>query len=486
MKKLNDILYKVPIEGIFGNPKVKVSSITFDSRKIKKNSLFIAQKGTKSDGNQFISQAIKNGAIAIVCESIPDLPNANITFILVKNASKALGIISSNFFSNPSKELSLIGITGTNGKTTIVSLLYELFSSLGLESGLISTVKVKFSNKEFENKYTTPDSISINNYLRQMVDLDIKYCFMEVSSHGISQHRIEGLDFSGGVFTNITHDHLDYHGSFINYRNVKKQFFDILPKNAFALTNLDDKNGSFMIQNTKAKKYTYSINQYADYKLKILECQFSGMLLKIQNQEVWTNLVGNFNSQNLLAVYAVADIFQIPKLNILKNISLLKCVEGRFQTFISEDEVTVIIDYAHTPNALENILETINKIRTRNETFLVLVGCGGNRDREKRPIMGKIASELCDKVIFTSDNPRNEDPSQIISEMIQGVAAENYKKIVKISLREEAILMSKQLAKGGDIVLIAGKGHESYQEIEGNLYPFNDFKIAKKIFLKMD
>ena len=486
MKKLNDILYKVPIEGIFGNPKVKVSSISFDSRKIKKNSLFIAQKGTKSDGNQFISQAIKNGAIAIVCESIPDLPDVNITFILVKNASKALGIISSNFFSNPSKELSLIGITGTNGKTTIVSLLYELFSSLGLESGLISTVKVKFSNKEFENKHTTPDSISINNYLRQMVDLDIKYCFMEVSSHGISQHRIEGLDFSGGVFTNITHDHLDYHGSFINYRDAKKQFFDILPKNAFALTNLDDKNGSFMIQNTKAKKYTYSINQYADYKLKILECQFSGMLLKIQDQEVWTNLVGNFNSQNLLAVYAVADIFQIPKLNILKNISLLKCVEGRFQTFKSEDEVTVIIDYAHTPNALENILETINKIRTRNETFLVLVGCGGNRDREKRPIMGKIASELCDKVIFTSDNPRNEDPSQIISEMIQGVAAENYKKIVKISLREEAILMSKQLAKEGDIVLIAGKGHESYQEIEGNLYPFNDFKIAKKIFLKMD
>ena len=284
------------------------------------------------------------------------------------------------------------------------------------------------------------------------------------------------------MFTNITHDHLDYHGTFKNYRDVKKHFFDILPKNAFALTNLDDKNGPFMIQNTKAKKYTYSTNQNSDFKLKILECQFSGMLLKIENQEVWTNLVGNYNSQNLLAAFAVADIFEIPKLKILKNISLLKSADGRFQTFTSEDNITVIIDYAHTPKALENILETINKIRTRNETFLVLIGCGGNRDREKRPMMGKIASELCDKVIFTSDNPRNEDPSKIISEMMEGVAAENYKKTLKISLREEAIMMSKQLVKKGDIVLIAGKGHESYQEIDGNLYPFNDFNIAKKYF----
>ena len=482
MKQLQDILYKVPIEGIFGNPKVKISSISFDSRNIKKNCLFIAQKGNQFDGSQFISKAIENGATAVVCESMPDILDVDVTFILVKNASLALGIISSNFYSNPSKELSLVGITGTNGKTSVVWLLYELFSSLGLGSGLISTVKVKFSNNEFENNYTTPDSISINHYLRQMVDLGIKYCFMEVSSHGISQHRIEGLNFSGGVFTNITHDHLDYHGTFTNYRDVKKHFFDILPKNSFALTNLDDKNGPFMIQNTKAKKYTYSTNQNSDFKLKILECQFSGMLLKIENQEVWTNLVGNYNSQNLLAAFAVADIFEIPKLKILKNISLLKSADGRFQTFTSEDNITVIIDYAHTPKALENILETINKIRTRNETFLVLIGCGGNRDREKRPMMGKIASELCDKVIFTSDNPRNEDPSKIISEMMEGVAAENYKKTLKISLREEAIMMSKQLVKKGDIVLIAGKGHESYQEIDGNLYPFNDFNIAKKYF----
>ena len=484
MKQLQDILYKVPIEGIFGNPKVTISSISFDSRNIKKNYLFVAQKGNQLDGNKFIPKAIENGATAIVCESMPDLLDVDVTFILVKNASLALGIISSNFYSNPSKELSLVGITGTNGKTSVVCLLYELFSSLGLASGLISTVKVKFSNNEFENKYTTPDSITINNYLRQMVDLGVKYCFMEVSSHGISQHRIEGLNFSGGVFTNITHDHLDYHGTFKNYRDVKKYFFDILPKNAFALTNLDDKNGPFMIQNTKAKKYTYSTNQNSDFKLKILECQFSGMLLKIENREVWTNLVGNYNSQNLLAAFAVADIFEIPKINILKNISLLKSADGRFQTFTSEDDITVIVDYAHTPKALENILETINKIRTRNETFLVLIGCGGNRDRKKRPMMGKIASELCDKVIFTSDNPRNEDPSKIISEMMEGVAAENYKKTVKISVREEAIMMSKQLVKKGDIVLIAGKGHESYQEINGKLYPFNDLNIAKKYFKK--
>ena len=296
-----------------------------------------------------------------------------------------------------------------NGKTSVVWLLHELFSNLGYTSGLISTVKVKFLNKEFKNKHTTPDPISINNYLRQMVDLGLKYCFMEVSSHGISQNRVEGLQFSGGVFTNISHDHLDYHGTFKNYRDVKKQFFDILTKKAFALTNLDDKNGLFMLQNTKAKKYSYSTKQDADYKLKILECQFSGMLLKIQDKEVWTNLVGNFNSQNLLAVFAVADIFNIPKLSTLKSISRLKSVEGRFQTFISKDDITVIIDYAHTPDALEKIIQTINSIRTRNETFIVLIGCGGNRDREKRPVMGQIASELCDKVIFTSDNPRDED-----------------------------------------------------------------------------
>ena len=486
MKKLQDILYKVPIEGIFGNPKIEISSLSCDSRTIQQKGLFIAQKGTQLDGNKFISEAIDKGAIAIVCESIPDLPNEDITFILVHNASKALGIISSNFYSNPSKEINLVGVTGTNGKTSVVWLLHELFSNLGFTCGLISTVKIKFLNKEFKNKHTTPDPITINNYLRQMVDLDLKYCFMEVSSHGISQNRIEGLEFSGGVFTNISHDHLDYHGSFKNYRDVKKQFFDILTKNAFALTNLDDKNGLFMLQNTKAKKYSYSTKQDADYKLKILECQFSGMLLKIQDKEVWTNLVGNFNSQNLLAVFAVADIFNVPKLSALKSISRLKSVEGRFETFISKDDITVIIDYAHTPDALEKIIQTINSIRTQNETFIVLIGCGGNRDREKRPVMGKIASELCDKVIFTSDNPRDEDPTKIISEMMKGVAAENFKKILKITIRKEAITMAKKLVRQGDIVLIAGKGHESYQEIKGNLYPFNDLKIAQQIFLKTD
>jgi UDP-N-acetylmuramoyl-L-alanyl-D-glutamate--2,6-diaminopimelate ligase len=364
--------------------------------------------------------------------------------------------------------------------------LYNLFSQEGHRCGLVSTVSVKYGEKDIQNTHTTPDAITLNQYLKEMVDLGVSHCFMEVSSHGIAQHRIEGLVFAAGVFTNLTHDHLDYHGSFKNYRDTKKLFFDTLPKTAFALTNLDDKNGSFMLQNTKAKKYTYALRQHADYKAQILECQFTGMLLKIQNQEVWTSLVGHFNAQNLLAVYALADLFELPSIQILKQISQLKSVEGRFQSFQTTQGITVIVDYAHTPDALEHVLETINTIRTRNEMLFTLLGCGGNRDREKRPKMGQIAAELSDKVIFTSDNPREENPATIISEMIEGVPPEHYKKVLKVTLREEAIAMAGQLAKERDIVLIAGKGHEDYQEIQGKRYPFNDFELAQQIFSKTD
>lgn len=448
--------------------------------------MYIAQKGLKVDGHKFISQALEKGAKAIICELIPKELGKNVVYVLVKNTAKTLGIIASNFYDNPSEKIKLVGITGTNGKTSIASLLFELFTKLGCDCGLFSTVKIQYRDKVYNNSFTTPDPLSLNMHLNNMLKLGIAHCFMEVSSHGINQYRTEGLAFSGGVFTNLTHDHLDYHGDFKNYRDTKKSFFDTLPENAFALTNLDDKNGAFMLQNTKAKKYTYAIQQNADYKAKLLEQQFSGMLIKIKNQEVWTSLVGGFNMQNILAVYAVAELFEFSQLDILKQISCLKNVEGRFQIFQTPNRITVIIDYAHTPNALENVLETINKIRTRNEKLFTLLGCGGNRDQEKRPMMGQIASKHSDKVIFTSDNPRNEDPEKIISQMIDGVSQENFKKISKITLREEAIATSAELAQDGDVVLIAGKGHESFQEIQGKYYPFSDLKIAKQIFLNLD
>jgi UDP-N-acetylmuramoyl-L-alanyl-D-glutamate--2,6-diaminopimelate ligase len=402
----------------------------------------------------------------------------------VENSSKTLGVLASNFYDNPSRKLTLVGVTGTNGKTTIASLLYALFSSEGYACGLLSTVKIIYGTNQFENLHTTPDAISINKHLHAMVESGVTHCFMEVSSHGIAQNRIEGLHFYVGIFSNLTHDHLDYHGDFKNYRDIKKQFFDSLPKTAFALTNVDDKNGTYMLQNTVAKKYTYAIKQHADFKAQILECQFSGMLLKIQSQEVWTSLIGAFNAQNLLAVYAVSSLLELPSLSILKRISELKSVNGRFQTLQTPNKVTVVVDYAHTPDALENVLQTIATIRTRNETLITVIGCGGNRDQEKRPLMAKAAVNFSDKVIFTSDNPRNEDPAVIISDMMKGVPAEHYKKTLKVTLREEAIAMAGQLAKEGDIVLIAGKGHETYQEINGERFPFSDMDIAKEIFLK--
>ena len=484
MKTIKDILYKVSVEGVLGTTSNAVSGIYFDSRDVKLDSLYVAQKGELLDGHDFIFQAIDNGAKTIVCEEFPIVLVDGIVYVLVLNSSEALGIIASNFYDNPSEKLILVGVTGTNGKTTIATLLYELFLREGFMTGLLSTVKIAYGHKKFENYHTTPDAVTLNKYLHKMLDLGVSHCFMEVSSHGIDQNRIKGLVFSGGIFSNLTHDHLDYHQDFKTYRDVKKLFFDSLPKTAFALINLDDKNGKYMLQNSVAKKYTYAIKQHADFKAQTLECEFTGMLLKIQSFEVWTTLVGNFNAQNLLSVYAAADLLGLSSLSILKGISELKSVEGRFYVFQSEDNITVVIDYAHTPDALFNVLSTINIIRTRNENLITVVGCGGNRDQEKRPMMGEKAVLLSDKVIFTSDNPRDEDPAIIIEDMIKGVPPEHYKKAIKVILREEAIIMAGQLAKPGDIVLIAGKGHEQYQEIKGKRNHFSDLEIAKNYFLK--
>ena len=486
MKTIKDILYKVSVEGVLGTTSNTVSGIYFDSRDVKLDSLYVAQKGELLDGHDFISQAIDNGAKTIVCEEFPIVLVDGIVYVLVLNSSEALGTIASNFYDNPSEKLILVGVTGTNGKTTIATLLYELFLREGFMTGLLSTVKIAYGYKKFENYHTTPDAVTLNKYLHKMLDAGVSHCFMEVSSHGIDQNRIKGLVFSGGIFSNLSHDHLDYHQNFKTYRDVKKLFFDSLPKTAFALVNLDDKNGKYMLQNSVAKKYTYAIKQHADFKAQTLECDFTGMLLKIQSFEVWTTLVGNFNAQNLLSVYAAADLLGLSSLSILKGISELKSVEGRFYVFQSEDNITVVIDYAHTPDALFNVLSTINIIRTRNENLITVVGCGGNRDQEKRPMMGEKAVLLSDKVIFTSDNPRDEDPAIIIEDMIKGVPPEHYKKAIKVILREEAIIMAGQLAKPGDIVLIAGKGHEQYQEIKGKRNHFSDLETAKNYFLNKD
>lgn len=486
MKTLQEILYKVPIEGVSGNTGLPISEVVFDSRKVSQGALYVAQKGVHVDGHDFIDQAIEKGAHAIVCEVLPKECRNECTYVVVLNASKALGIIASNYYDNPSSKIKLVGITGTNGKTSISTLLFRLFEGQGLPCGLISTVGIQYGSHAIENTHTTPDALTLNQHLAAMVIHGVAYCFMEVSSHGIAQHRIDGLHFKGGIFTNLTHDHLDYHGDFKTYRDIKKIFFDHLPSTAFALTYLDDKNGAFMLQNTKAKKYSYALHQNADFKAQVLECQFSGMLLKMQDMEVWTHLVGGFNVQNLLAVFATARLMDLPALEVLQQISQLHPVKGRFQTFQNPDQITVVVDYAHTPDALENVLKTINEIRTRNEKLYTVIGCGGNRDKEKRPIMGQIAAALSDKVIFTSDNPRDEDPAEIISQMITGVEPQHFKKALKITQREEAIAMAGQLAQKGDIVLIAGKGHEDYQEIGGKKIPFSDMEYAQKIFLKSE
>lgn len=478
---LKDILYKVAIESVKGSTDITVNKIEFDSRKIVSDDVFVAIRGTVSDGHDFIEKAINLGATVIVCEILPSLLVEGITYIQVNDASAAMAFMAANFYGNPSANLKLVGVTGTNGKTTIASLLYQLFKKAGFKVGLLSTVKILVDDIEYKATHTTPDSLTINHYLKEMTEEGCEFCFMEVSSHGIHQKRTEGLHFVGGIFTNLSHDHLDYHETFAEYRDVKKAFFDNLPKTAFALSNNDDKNGAVMLQNTKAKKLTYALKSYADYRAQILENQLSGLLLKINEQEVWVRLIGSFNAYNLLAIYGTAIQLGLENLEVLRLLSELESVSGRFQFIVSESNITAIVDYAHTPDALENVLKTIEDIRTKNEQLITVVGCGGDRDTTKRPIMARIASELSDKAIFTSDNPRSEDPDRIISEMEQGVEPQNYKKTIAITDRKQAIKMACQLAQSGDIILIAGKGHETYQEIQGVRHDFDDMKIVKEL-----
>ena len=483
MMTLKDILYKVTLNAVVGSTSVSIKHIDFDSRNISNKDAFVAIKGTVSNGHEFIDKAISQGAVAIICEELPDNIKEGITYIEVDSSSRALAIMASNYYQNPSTNLKLVGVTGTNGKTTIASLLYQLFKKAGFKVGLLSTVKIMVDNKEYKATHTTPDSLTINKYLKKMNDEGVAYCFMEVSSHGIHQNRTEGLHFEGGIFTNLSHDHLDYHDTFSEYRDVKKSFFDNLPASAFALVNVDDKNGLVMLQNTKAKKITYALKGYADYRAQILENQLNGLLLKINESEVWTRLIGNFNAYNVLAIYAAAELLGLEKVENLRIISELESVDGRFQYFISDEKITAIVDYAHTPDALKNVLETINSIRTKNEELITVFGCGGNRDKTKRPKMGHIASALSTKVIITSDNPRNEVPETIIDEIEKGIEPQNFKKIVSITDRKQAIKTACQMANPNDIILIAGKGHETYQEIKGERFDFDDYKIVQE-FLK--
>ena len=434
------------------------------------------------DGHLYIAKALELGATVIVCEDFPTAQKEGITYIQVADTKVALAIMASNFYDNPSSKIPLIGVTGTNGKTTIASLLYQLFKKAGYKVGLLSTVKVLVDEIAFKATHTTPDSIMINSYVDKMIDAGVDFCFMEVSSHGIHQKRTEGLTFAGGIFTNLSHDHLDYHETFAEYRNVKKHFFDALPKSAFALTNIDDKNGHFMLQNTKATKKTYALKTAADFKVKILEKQLSGTLISVGGTEVWTKLIGVFNVYNITAIIATAVLLGLEKLEVLTILSELESVSGRFEYVISQDGVTAIIDYAHTPDALKNVLETINDIKTGTEKVITVVGCGGDRDTTKRPKMAHIASHLSTQVIFTSDNPRTENPQTILEEMEAGISAENYKKTLTILDRKQAIKTACKFSEAGDIILIAGKGHENYQETNGVRIHFDDLEEVKNCF----
>ncbi len=485
MIELKDILYRVTLNSVVGRTNVAINNLDFDSRKISLNDVFVAIPGTLVDGHKFIDTAIKQGAIAVVCETLPAEFINGVTYVQVDSSSQALAVMASNYYGVPSENLKLVGITGTNGKTTIATLLYQLFKKAGYKVGLLSTVRVMVDNIEYKATHTTPDSITINKYLKEMNDEGVEFCFMEVSSHGIHQNRTEGLIFEGGIFTNLSHDHLDYHKTFADYRDVKKSFFDKLSPKAFALVNVDDKNGLIMLQNSKAKKYTYALKTYADYKAQILENQFGGLLIKLNDSEVWARLIGSFNAYNLAAIYGAADLLGLEKDEILRLISELESVSGRFQYLISDEKITAIIDYAHTPDALKNVLETINSIRTKNEELITVVGCGGDRDKTKRPVMGQIASDLSTKVIFTSDNPRSEVPETIIKEIEKGVEPQNFKKTMSIVDRKQAIKTACQLAQPNDIILIAGKGHETYQEIKGKRIDFDDFKIAKELLKQL-
>lgn len=486
MSTLKDILYRVSIDAVKGSTDVEINTIDFDSRKIVENDVFVAIRGTLSNGHDFIEKAINQGAIAIVCDTFPEIIVTGITYVKVKDTNAALAFMADNYYDNPSRNLKLVGITGTNGKTTVASLLYQLFKKAGYKVGLISTVRILVDEIEYKATHTTPDPLTINRFLKAMNEVGVEFCFMEVSSHGIHQKRTEGLHFAGGVFTNLSHDHLDYHDTFAEYRDVKKSFFDHLEKSAFALSNVDDKNGLVMLQNSAARKITYALKSYADYKAQILENQLSGLLLKINGNEVWVRLIGTFNAYNLLAIYGTAIELGLESFEVLRLLSELESVSGRFQFIISGQKITAVVDYAHTPDALENVLKTIGDIRTKNEQLITVVGCGGDRDKTKRPLMAGIAAALSDKVIITSDNPRTEDPEAIIADMEKGIEPQFYKKTISITDRKQAIKTACQLAEANDIILIAGKGHETYQEIQGVRYDFDDMQIVKEFLEQLN
>lgn len=484
MHELKDILYKVNITSASGDMGISLRGIAFDSRKVKDAFLFVAVKGTQSDGHEFIKAAIQKGATAIVCEKLPEALSSDITYVAVKDSAKALGVIAANFYENPSTKLKLVGVTGTNGKTTVVTLLYKLFTSMGHSSGLLSTVENKVNNEVIAATHTTPDPIQINELLVRMLEAGCTHCFMEVSSHAVVQGRVEGLTFAGGVFTNISHDHLDYHRTFESYIRAKKGFFDELPANAFALVNLDDKRGMVMLQNTKAAKRTYALKKMADFKAKVMTNSLEGLELEIENRTVWFKLIGDFNAYNLLSVYATAVLLGEDAESVLMRLSALTGAAGRFELVLPGSKFTAIVDYSHTPDALKNVLETITQFRTGQEQVISVVGCGGDRDKMKRPLMAAIACKYSNKAIFTSDNPRSEDPMEIIRDMQKGVGVTETKKTLVIVDREEAIKTACMMAKEKDIILVAGKGHETYQEIKGVKYPFDDKEVLERM-LKM-
>lgn len=477
---LTAIIQNITVEKIIGNDSVEITGIQFDSRKIERDNLFVATRGTATDGHNYISKAVELGALAVICEEIPENPAVHVTYVAVKDSAEALGMASSAWYGNPSGKMTLVGVTGTNGKTTIATLLYKLFRSLGYGTGLLSTVCNYINENAVEATHTTPDALELNALLAKMVEAGCQYAFMEVSSHAVEQRRIAGLDFNGAIFTNLTRDHIDYHLTFENYLKAKKRFFDNLNKQAFALTNTDDKNGAVMLQNTKASKYAYSTRGMADFKTKILETDFSGMLLDMNGKEVHVPFIGNFNAYNLTAVFGAASLLRQDELEVLRIISTLHSVSGRFETIRTPAGYTVIVDYAHTPDALENVISTINDISNGNGHLITLVGCGGNRDKGKRPLMAKEAANGSWKTIITSDNPRDEEPADIINDMLAGLNMEQKAQSLVITDRREAIKTACALAQPGDVVLVAGKGHEDYQIVKGVKHHFDDREEVKK------
>ena len=483
MKLLKDILYKVNINSVIGSTNIKINKIEFDSRKILENDLFVAIKGNNVDGNKFISQVIEKGAKVVLCQEIPEDIKKGVTYIKVKDIRETLSLVCSNYYDNPSKKLKLIGITGTNGKTTTSNLMFQLFNLFNYKVGLISTNKIIIGDKKIESNHTTPDPLTLNKVLNEMVESKVEFCFMEVSSHAIKQKRISGLNFKAGVFTNLSHDHLDYHKTFSEYRDIKKKFFDSLDTNSLAIVNIDDKNGNYMVQNCRARIYKYALKSNADYSLKIFEKDFDGMKMKINGSEVWTSLIGNFNAYNILATYSLAKNFDFKEEEILNNVSRFKTVEGRFEKISKNKSNKIgIVDYAHSPDSIQNILQTLNDLKHKSLLITVL-GCGGDRDAEKRPLMGKIAASLSDRVVFTSDNPRFEDPKLIIQQMEAGVEKKDLYKVSSIVDRKKAIKFACEINSGNDVILVAGKGHEKYQINGKNKIDFDDKKILEEFLI---